>query len=377
MYNCYKAFVKWFILFILVELVSANHIFGIWVDQYIKKLDTKNVKRVKIIEYSFDNDNWKERYVMTAEYNDSGNLIKEARYTSDGILLFEYLHSYNEKGEIIKTIGRRMRKGKIIKYKYFYKYDQRGNQIESIGYIENGQDDIETSKYTARYDKNGNFIEGISYQNGVALSKYVAEYDERNNMINESKYKVYIYKGVEHYQLEYKNIYSYDNNNNLSTEKSYGNDGLFKYYYYYQYDDNNNLIRGISYAEDGSILSQYFAKYDINNNLVKSINYGREGEITSIHKAKYDENNKLIEEWDCTNNVPKLIYSAQYDKHGNLLEDAHYDRRVKGGIGLDYKYSYRYDSRNNCIEEIYYVFFNEENRWRPISRKAIEISYQN
>lgn len=372
-YNSFRAFLIRIILVSLLTTICAASAFGIWIDPYLKKVNTKDVKSIKVIEYSFGNGNWKEVDVMTAEYNNSGNLIKETRHTADGIFQLDYSYSYDEKGKMIKATGRRMRKEKIVPYEYFYKYDQKGNQIESIGY---GTDGSVISRYTARYDENDNYIEGISYQDGVAVSKYDAEYDERNNLIKESKYKVYRYKGSEHYQLEYKHLYSYDNENNLVTEKNYENDEAPEYTYCYQYDAGNNLVKGVSYAEDDSVISRYFAEYDENNNLVKSINYGPKGEITSKHIAKYDKNNNLIEEMDCTESSTKIIYLAQYDEAGNLLEETHYSANMIGGNGLDYRYRYRYDSSNNRIEEIYYVFFQEKNHWGPISKQVTEICYQ-
>jgi YD repeat-containing protein len=371
-HNC-RTFFTWITLFILLTTLCAAHAFGIWIEPYLKKVDTEDVKSIKIVKYSFTEGNWQEADVMTAEYNNAGNLIKEVRHTADGILQFEYYYSYNDKGEMIKVTGSRMRNEELVPYEYEYIYDQRGNQIKGIGYGANG---TETSIYTARYDENDNFVEGIEYKDGLSVSKYVAEYEAGNNLIEESKYKVYRYKGSERYQLEYRHLFSYDSKNNLVTEKNYGNDGTLEYNYSYQYDDDNNLVEGISYAKDGSVLSRYSAEYDDNNNLVKSIHYGPEGKITSKHIARYDKNNHLIEESNCTESSTKIIYRAEYDEAGNLLEETHYSEYVIGATGLDYRYRYKYDSRNNRIEEIYYVFFQEENNWKPISRQVNEICYQ-
>jgi len=370
-YNC-RTFLTYITLFILLTILCAAHAFGIWIEPYLKKVDTDDVKSIKIINYTFTGGNWQEVNVMKALYNNTGNLIEETRYTADGILQFEYFYSYNDKKEMIKVAGRRMRNEELVPYEYEYMYDQRGNQIEGIGY---GADGTETSRYTARYDKNGNFVEGIDYKDGLSVSKYVAEYDVGNNLREESKYTVYRYKGSERYQLEYRHLYSYNGRNNLVTEKKYGSNGTLEYHYFYEYDANNNLVNGISYAEDGSVLSRYSAEYDDNGNLIKSVHYGPEGRITSSNTAQYDKNNRLIEESNSTGDSTKVIYRAEYDETGNLLEETHFGENVIGGTGLDYRYRYKYDSRNNRIEEIYYVFFHEENSWKPISRQVNEICY--
>jgi YD repeat-containing protein len=375
MKSCYnrRVFLTCITFLILLTTLCAARSYGIWIDPYLKRVDTADVKSIHITNYTFDGGNWKEVNIMKAQYNATGDLIKETRHAADGVLQFEYMYWYNDKGEMIKVTGRRMRNEKLVPYEYEYIYDDRGNQIKGIGYGEDGE---ETSSYTARYDENGNFIEGIDYKDGQSVSKYVAEYDERNNLIEESKYTVYRYKGSERLQLEYRHLYEYDGRNNLVTEKKYGNNGTLEYHYFYEYDANDHLVNGVSYAEDGSVLSRYSAEYDENGNLIKSVHYGPEGRIESINTAQYDKNNRLIEEKDSTGNSPKIIYRAEYDEAGNLFEETHFGENVIGGTGLDYRYRYTYDNRNNRIEEIYYVYFHEENIWKPISKQVNEICYR-
>jgi hypothetical protein len=371
--NLLRVFLSRIIIISLLTAIGAADAFGIWIEPYLKKLDTKDVKSIKIINYSFADGEWQETDVMTAEYSSTGNLMHETRHTADGLLQFDYSYSYNEKGEMIEVTGRRMRNEKIVPYEYRYMYDQRGNQINGIGY---GADGTETSKYTARYDKNNNFVEGIEYEDGVAVSKYVAEYDAQNNLTEESKYTVYRYKESERYQLEYKHLFNYDSKNNLVTEKQYGNSEALEYDYRYQYDADNNLVKGSSYDEEGSVVSQYFAEYDDHSNLVKSVHYGPCGKITSSHIARYDKNNNMIEEINCISDTMKRVYDAGYDETGNMIEETHYGENGLGGTDLDYRYSYGYDHRNNRISEIYYVYFQEENRWKPISKQVNEINYR-
>ena len=370
--KCFS-FLIYIFYIVLLTTVCARSAFGIWIEPYLKKVDIKDVKSITVTKYNYANGNWRKVDVMTALYNESENLIQETRHTADGILQFEYFYSYNDRGEMIKVTGRRMRNEELVPYAYEYIYDKRGNQIKGIGY---GADGTQTSIYTARYDGNDNFVEGMEYKEGMAVSKYVAEYDAENNLIEESKYKVYRYKESERYQLEYRHLFSYNGRNNLVTEKRYGSNETLEYHYFYEYDENNNLVSGISYAEDGSVISRYSAEYDRSKNLISSIHFGPHGEITSKHMAKYAENNRLIEESNCIQGSTKTIYRAEYDETGNLIEETHFNENVIGGTGLDYRYRYKYDSRNNHIEEIYYVFFQEENRWKPISRQVNEICYQ-
>lgn len=361
------------LIILVLTAISAANAFGIWIEPYLKKLDTKDVESIRIVTYGFTDGEWQKAWVMTAGYGGTGRLANETRYTADGLLQFEYFYNYNEKGEMIEVTGRRMRQEKIVPYEYRYTYDQRGNQISGVGY---GADQAETSRYTARYDTNDNFVEGIEYESGAAVSKYVAEYDEHNNLKKESKYTIYRYKGSERYQLEYSNIFTYDSEGNLVSEKKYRTGGALEYDYRYRYDADNNLVKGLSYNEDGLILSYYFAEYDDSDNLVESTHYGPEGKITSRHIARYDGNNNLIEEINCIGDTQERVSDAVYDENGNMVEETHYGEDGLGGRGLDYRYSYLYDGRNNRISEIYYVYFEKENRWKPVSKQVNEIEYR-
>lgn len=362
----------WVAFFIFLTSLIATNAYGVWVEPYLKKVDTKDVWSINVLRYRFTGGDWKLVERMSSEYSTAGDLIRETRHTADGLLQYEYIYRYNDRGHMIEVTGQRRRREQLVPYAYTYRYDERGNQVEGIGY---GADGSETSRYTARYDENDNFVEGVEYINGDVVSKYVAEYDERNNLINESKYAVYRYKGSEGYQLEYKQVFSYDGRDNLITEKKYSREERLEYHYVYQYDDQDNLISGTSLAEDGSVISRYTAEYDKNNNLITSVHNGPEGDITSKHRASYDSRNNMIEEIDCTGDPAKVIFRGEYNEAGDVLEETHYSDSVIGGAGLDYRYRYAYDSRNNRIEETYFVYFTEEEVWKPISRQVNEISY--
>jgi hypothetical protein len=365
--------VAWVSLFIFLTVFIAANAYGVWVEPYLKKVDTRDVRSITVLRYRFIGGDWELVERLSAEYSAAGDLIRETRHTADGLLQYEYLYRYNDRGHMIEVTGQRRRSEQIVPYAYTYRYDERGNQVEGIGY---GADGSETSRYTARYDEHDNFVEGVEYTKGDIVSKYIAEYDERNNLINESKYTVYRYKGSEGYQLEYRQVFSYDGRDNLITEKKYGGEERLEYHYVYQYDDQDNLTSGTSLSADGAALSRYTAEYDENNNLITSVHSGPKGGITSKHRARYDSRNNMIEEIDCTGDPEKVIFRSEYNEAGDVLEETHYGDNVIGGAGLDYRYRYAYDSRNNRVEETYFVYFKEEEVWKPISRQVNQISYQ-
>ena len=360
-------------LFVLFSLFTTGSAFGIWIDSYLRKVNIRQVSSVKIALLRSVAGSWKQVDISTGRFNGEGNLVEESRFSSEGVLQFAYTHSYDQDARMIASTGRRMRQGKIVNYNYRYRYDERGNQIESIS---DRSDDSVICRYTAKYDEKGNFIEGINYEGEEPVSKYVAKYDQRNNLLEERKYTPYRDHDDLRYQLEYQHAYAYDLKNNLIEETSFSSDGSLEYRYRYQYNDQDKLVEAISYANDNALLSRYVAKYDCHNNLVESLKYDKNGQMTFWHTAEYDAVNHLIKEKNLLGDTVRVVYEAAYDAAGNLLEETHLGEDGLGGSGLDYRYSYCYDSRNNRVEETYHVFFSEENQWQPISRQTNEISYQ-
>ncbi|MBN1837946.1 MAG: hypothetical protein JW820_18960 [Spirochaetales bacterium] len=354
-------------------LLIAADAYGIWIDSYLGKVSTTQVREIEVVLLRRVEESWQEVDIVRGRFSDNGDLLQESRYTSEGALQFEYAHSYDDKGQMIASTGKRMRQGKIVTYEYRYRYDERGNQTESVSY---GPDGEVLSKYTARFDGNNNFAEGTSYEGEEPVSRYAARYDSNSNLVEESKYTLYRYQGELREQLDYRYGYSYDDKNNLVEERGFAPDGSLKYRYRYRYDAHGNLVEGISYADGDAVLSRYVARYDDRNNLVESTKYGEDGEVTSWHAAEYDAANRLIREKNLLGDTPKIIYEAAYDAQGNLLEEAHLGENGLGGSGLDYRYSYRYDERGNRVEETYHVYFPEEDQWKPISRQTNRISYQ-
>lgn len=360
-------------LSVLVLFFSGGNAFAIWIDTYLKKVNTENVRSIKITLMRSVAGSWQKVDVLDVRFNGDGNLVDESRFTSEGVLQFEYTHAYDEKGRMTASKGRRMRQGKIVAYDYRYTYDEEGNQTESTGVA---SDSSTASRYTAEYDERGNFSEGTNYEGEEPVSRYVARYDQGNNLIEEKKYTLYRHKDELRHQLEYRHCYSYDLKNNLIGESSFSPDGSQEYRYGYVYDDRDNLVEAVSYAEDDTVVSRYVASYDSRNNLVESMKYDKEGILGFRHTAAYDSAGHLIRENNTLANVGKVVYEASYDGEGNLIEETHLGEDGLGGSGLDYKYSYCYDDRGNCTQETYQVFFSEKNQWKPVSRQTNEISYQ-
>jgi hypothetical protein len=165
-------------------------------------------------------------------------------------------------------------------------------------------------------------------------------------------------------------VYFYDNNNNLIKESKASNLDTFDITIY-EYNENNFLIRKISHGEH-VITYQY--EYDNLGNLVNTIednwfekthNYSRaliynnDSMITecknysdmilqSTFSYKYDNRNNLIEEnihWEDMHKDRKSVYG--YNENGNVTSYVNYE-----GIEKIFNSRFIYDSNGLLIEKI-------------------------
>jgi len=361
------------ILLFLSILFLSGSIFGIWIDPFIKKVDTQGVQSIEVQMYRYENDEWQVVDIVKADYTENGNVLSEIRTDGDGSLQFSYRYEYDNQGNMVQISGKRLSKGELIPYIYHYQYDERGNQIEGIRYA---TDSSVLSRYKAEYDENDHFVKGMNFVEKRADTRYLAEYNENGELIKESKSQCYEYKGETKYQLEYKKVYEYDESGNVIQELSYDDYEALEYKHQYQYDDSNNLIKAVKYEGDSQTPSQvYKAEFVAQNNLKEFYIYDPEGRIKSHNKAVYNGTD-MIMEYRVSGDSTKTIYRASYDNQGNVVEEINYADEI-GGDTITSKYVYSYDDRGNVITEKYYVYSEPENKWIPLSKQENDIQYFN
>ncbi|PZC51717.1 hypothetical protein LH53_09615, partial [Mesotoga sp. TolDC] len=215
--------------FLLVMSMFIGSFCGaFWVDSYLDNISTSGVKRIEIRNYNTqDGELWINFATLTAEYDESGNTIRESKVAGDGVVEFEYSYQYDSEGNMITMQGKRVVNDSVLEHGYEYKYDEGGRQTEGIQYSSDGSI---TSKYSAKYDESGNFVEGNDVQyDSTNSTKYLASYNELGYMTSETKYIVYEYKEKEGLQTEFRNEYQYDDLGNLLMEIGYGKYGDFSY----------------------------------------------------------------------------------------------------------------------------------------------------
>ncbi|MDD3681591.1 MAG: hypothetical protein PHX36_08725 [Mesotoga sp.] len=359
--------------FLLVMSMFIGSFCGaFWVDSYLDNISTTGVKRIEIENYNTqDGELWIKFATLTAEYDESGNTIRESKVAGDGVLEFEYSYQYDIEGNMITMQGKRIVEDSVLEHSYEYKYDENGRQIEGIQYSTDGSI---TSKYSAKYDEGGNFVEGNDVQyDSTTSTRYLASYNELGYMTEETKYIVYEYKEEEGLQTEFRNEYQYDDLGNLLLEIGYGKYGDFSYKYGYEYDEESNLIKAYNYNASDTLISVYEASYDDEGNLIRFILSDANGKILSKHEAQY-ENGNMVLEVDCLSVSRNPVYSAEYNSEGLKLKETNYNRNI-GGSPLTYSYEYLYDDRGNCIQERYFVYFEDEDLWKPITKTVYLITY--
>lgn len=239
-------------------------------------------------------------------------------------------------------------------------YSLRIMFITSLFLIGCGGNNSNDNKNKNIKDKKSKIImkEVISKENNnVINSKKVIHYDPNGKITEETYFN-------KENKIESSDQYLYNKLGDKVEWKKINNESKLSQKTEYIYDSNRNLVQEIQ-----SVYSNYKDNPDVSNTFYKYDSKGRiktaefENSFTSRHEYIYDQNNKLI----------KMIYYNQdgskdidlFDEHGNKKSDKNN--------------SYKYDIKNNLIEEIHdypYGFtkftieykFNELGNW--IERKT-------
>lgn len=163
--------------------------------------------------------------------------------------------------------------------------------------------------------------------------------------------RVYYYSIESSYQKVYdKRGYMVEYNEYNDTDFS------FKSKTTYTYDENENVIEAITSTEYGKYKWVY--QYD-NGNLIEGNGYRLNGDSSLIEKKtyKYDDRNNRIEEC-CYNSDGSLLlkFTYIYDDKNNRIEECEYN--FDGS--LKEKTTYKYDNMQNLIKKDGYITDKDE-----------------
>lgn len=147
-----------------------------------------------------------------------------------------------------------------------------------------------------------------------------------------------------------KQLYTYDDKNNLIEDNLYNSYGGLSSNTTYKYDSKGNRVEEILF-EEGYSPSKESYKYDDRNNIIEKKQYNPEGICWNKIRYKYDETGKMVEENHLAPDdahIEKKLY--KYDDNGNVIE-------VQSLSSLNRSHNYKtlsmYDDKNNLIEYSY------------------------
>lgn len=250
----------------------------------------KNPIEYKKIDYEISQKGVLKTSITTSFSDDEISRRKDEFIDEDGLVLFEYLYSYDEHSNEWDI------------YRYIYNTYNSSNLLISSIETRSGEDTITTYNY----DSNKNLISEIS--DGPRYHfKCVYEYDESNNLISEQSY--ISNNGGVSWDSNILCKYTYEKNKLIKKERlySYNDDWKKDSLEENKYDESNKLVETIFYeaSDDGKKYNEDRKtkyKYDEKNNLVKETEYNRGNKYWSLQKwnekfkikYKYDENNNLV-----------------------------------------------------------------------------------
>lgn len=291
--------------------------------------------------------------------------IYHAEYNSEGIINFEELFKYDEKGRIIdhKTIY--VDESSICKK---YKYDKFDNPIYKYEYSNLDNEELWYKIYAA-YNKDNKPIYIISVANNhETFEDVIDEYNITDSETSNGTYQnitLFKYDNLGRLIAIRNNSKDYPDTNyvyNGESDKNYtetkgdyismiSEDGknkkVYKNYVLIsesRFDDHCNCIY------EKFDFSEYIKEYNENNLLLKSISKyflsDDKNPYTIINKYKYDENNNCIYEEFTDSESDKVQWiKYKYDKSNNLIIS-------ETSVGTTDYYTYNYKNQLITIERI-------------------------
>ena len=249
-------------------------------------------------------------------YNNLGNLINVSDHAADGTVTRTKQNTLDKEGKPLEKLDRM---GDMIIKRETYNYDKPGNLIEKITYKGDGSID---RKVTNVFNKLNQLIESSEYSNSF-----------NELLLNERKQLVYDKSGnnikINYFGPEGENWGSeerkFDNNGNVIEWVNLTETGEIKIRQTYIYDENNVLTSRKSFNADGKLTNE--ANLDSMGQPLTLIRYNKDGGISRKSGNRYDE---------FGNNSAELRYGPD------------------GAENVYAEYKYTYDEKNNWIQQTAY-----------------------
>ncbi len=273
------------------------------------KIQSSRLKAFQLIESetgNFDADGVK---VYSCEYDQSGNMVREAEYGPDGELDWICSYSYDSQGRLTEeTI---YTDGNVVEGKTVHTYNAEsklaevaefGDEAEAeykTSYIYNGDklsEEIRVSDSGEKagcckhaYDAAGNRVETVEYDaDDNPVTKVVYKFDSNNNLVEET---IYACEDSENLELDSAILYVYDDQKRL-VERQIKNEDMVFDKINYKYDEKNNIIEENFFErddfEDEGYSTRVVYEYDAADNIVKETEYElKDGSLKPMVYSKH------------------------------------------------------------------------------------------
>lgn len=191
---------------------------------------------------------------------------------------------------------------------------------------------------TYEYNRKG-LLKGyiLTYASNQKRRTYL-KYDNRGNCIEQK---------TSGFQAEYalpggKWVYTYNKNNQKTSEVYYNLKGKLRLEVVYTYSKSGKLAL-IQYVDADRVWTWQKSKFDKNGNIIEVSKYSKNGELSDHYRYEYDvEGNKIKKSKDYLRDEPACTY---YDKKGNIIK-FHSPANM---FMASYTHTYTYDKYNNWI----------------------------
>jgi hypothetical protein len=237
-----------------------------------------------------------DSFITKLSFNESGQVVKEEKFNSKGVLGSSLLRKYDNRGTNYETQLFHLKKlfGRIIN-----KYDSSGNLVASEeidpngtirqqqkSAVDNNQNRVLTTYQILHaqpvktdevtFDSQNHIVKSESFTNGQLVYTEINEYDERGNQIG----------SVKQYHLKKD-----------------------RKIFQYKYDQNNCRIEMVILDRNFMIESRVAYKYDAFHNPLKTFTYGTDGTLREVKSDsyQYDEAGNWIKKTTFLNGKPVLV----------------------------------------------------------------------
>lgn len=271
----------------------------------------KKIKSVTMFRNDFmnrseqmgDGENKGFKYSYT-EFDVSGNLVQELKFTASGEIEEKETYTFNSEGKVTEEISylsdEEVAEHKTFEYsadglltkaykhyadgsrdKIIYEYDTRGNIISKT--VFDADEEVESKAEYAWENKH--MVKKSLYEYGELVQEEINVFDEHDNLVESTTWTAEDGKS--------KTLNQYDDKNNLVKTLVYNNDDKLVSKTLYTFNESGNPV-GAEY-ESVRRKSNTTIVYDEKGNAIEQTEYNGSGEINNQALRKFNERNEVIE----------------------------------------------------------------------------------